>query len=128
MTVDLLGVRRGAPVSALYTYLIGTLPENHMGVKARVPNVEKTQQVGGFTVMHREDMRALAPRWLHWTEEVRNDPDSWANTGDIYNDNGKYGPPWISEDVRIRLRRRRGGHRVSGARRFHVVPGVHATS
>lgn len=97
MTVDLLGVRRGAPVSALYTYLIGTLPENHMGVKARVPNVEKTQQVGGFTVMHREDMRALAPRWLHWTEEVRNDPDSWANTGDIYNDNGKYGPPWISE-------------------------------
>jgi len=97
MTVDLLGVRRGAPVSALYTYLIGTLPENHMGVKARVPNVERTQQVGGFTVMHREDMRTLAPRWLHWTEEVRNDPDSWANTGDIYNDNGKYGPPWISE-------------------------------
>ena len=97
MTVELLGVRRGAPVSARYSYLKGTLPENHMGVKARVKNVEKTQQVGGFTVMHREDMRKLAPRWLYWTEQVRQDPDSWANTGDIYNDNGKHGPPWISE-------------------------------
>jgi hypothetical protein len=97
MTVDLLGVRRGAPVSAKYGYLIGTQPESHMGVKARVRNVEKAQQVGGFTVMHREDMRKLAPRWLYWTEEVRQDPDSWANTGDIYNANGKYGPPWISE-------------------------------
>ena len=60
MTVDLLGVRRGAPVSALYTYLIGTLPENHMGVKARVPNVEKTQQVGGFTDAQGGHARARA--------------------------------------------------------------------
>ena len=97
MTVELLGVKRGSPVSARYSYLKGTLPENHMGVKARVRNVEKTQQVGGFTVMHREDMTKLAPRWLYWTEQVRQDPDSWANTGDIYNDNGKLGPPWISE-------------------------------
>lgn len=97
MTASLLGVKLGSPVSARYSYLKGTLPENHMGVKARVPNVEKAQQVGGFTVMHREDLTRLAPRWLYWTEQVRLDPDSWANTGDIFNDNGKSGPPWISE-------------------------------
>ena len=68
-----------------------------MKVKARVPSVENAQQVGGFTVMHREDLERVAPRWLYWTEEVRQDPDSWANTGDIFNGNGKNGPPWISE-------------------------------
>jgi hypothetical protein len=97
MTAELLGVKLGSPVSARYSYLKGTLPENYMGVKKRVPNVEKTQQVGGFTVMHRSDLTRLAPRWLYWTEQVRSDPDSWANTGDIYNDNGKAGAPWISE-------------------------------
>ena len=48
MTVDLLGVRRGAPVSALYTYLIGTLPENHMGVKAQSAERGKDATGGRF--------------------------------------------------------------------------------
>lgn len=39
----------------------------------------------------------VAPLWLKWTEEVRKDPESWGNTGDIFNGNGKNGPPWISE-------------------------------
>ena len=97
MTAELLGVALGNPVSAHYGYLIGVFPKNHMGVKKRVPNVELAQQVGGFTVMHRKDLEPLAPRWLYWTEQVRNDPDSWANTGDVFNSNGKSGPPWISE-------------------------------
>jgi len=97
MDAELLGVALGNPVSAHYGYLIGIFPKNHMGVKARVPNVEGAQQVGGFTVMHRDDLEPLAPRWLYWTEQVRNDPDSWANTGDVYNQNGRAGPPWISE-------------------------------
>ena len=97
MDADLLGVALGNPVSAHYGYLVGIFPKNHMGVKARVPNVEGAQQVGGFTVMHREDLEPLAPRWLYWTEQVRSDPDSWANTGDVFNQNGKAGPPWISE-------------------------------
>ena len=97
MDAELLGAALGNPVSAHYGYLVGIFPKNHMGVKARVPNVEGAQQVGGFTVMHREDLEPLAPRWLYWTEQVRNDPDSWANTGDVFNQNGKAGPPWISE-------------------------------
>ena len=97
MTAAMLGVERGRPISAHYGYLVGVFRQNHMKVKARVPNVENAQQVGGFTVMHREDLERVAPRWLYWTEEVRQDPDSWANTGDIFNGNGKNGPPWISE-------------------------------
>ena len=55
------------------------------------------QQVGGFMVHYREDIEKAAPLWLHYTERVRQDKDSWGNTGDIFNSNGKSGPPWISE-------------------------------
>ena len=97
MTAELVEAERGRPVSAHYGYLKGVFPENYMKVKERVKNVEKAQQVGGFSVMHLEDLKQVAPLWLKWTEEVRNDPESWGNTGDIFNSNGKAGPPWISE-------------------------------
>ena len=97
ITAAMLGVAKGRPISAHYGYLVGVFKQNYMKVKERVPNVEKAQQVGGFTVMHREDLQKVAPRWLYWTEEVRQDPESWGNTGDIFNSNGKSGPPWISE-------------------------------
>lgn len=137
MTVELLGASRGRPISALYSYLVGIFPDHYMKVKERVPNVQNAQQVGGFSVMHIEDLRRVAPLWLKWTEEVRNDPESWGNTGDIFNQNGKAGPPWISEarapaarrtapqpparlsrgaDVRLRVRRRRGGPKLHGQR------------
>ena len=92
LTAEALGVLKGQPISAHYGYLKGVFKENYMKVKERVPHVEMAQQVGGFTVMHREDLAKVAARWLYWTEEVRGDPDSWANTGDIFNDNGKRGP------------------------------------
>ena len=97
ITAAMLGVEKGRPISAHYGYLVGVFKQNYMKVKERVPNVENAQQVGGFTVMHREDLEKVAPRWLYWTEEVRGDPESWGNTGDIFNANGKAGPPWISE-------------------------------
>ncbi len=97
LSVEAVGAELGRPVSALYGYLKGLDPESYMEVKASVPNVDKADKVGGFMVMHRDDMRRLAPWWLHYTEEVRSNPNNWANTGDVYNDNGKLGPPWISE-------------------------------
>ena len=97
MTVDLVGVAPGRPVSAHYGYLVGIFEDHHMGVKSRVKFASPPQQVGGFSVMHIDDLRRVAPRWLYWTEEVRKDPDSWGNTGDIFNNNGKSGPPWIAE-------------------------------
>jgi len=97
MTAELVEVEVGRPVSAYYGYLKGVFPENYMKVKERVKNVDKAQQVGGFSVMALEDLKKVAPLWLKWTEEVRQDPESWGNTGDIYNSNGKAGPPWIAE-------------------------------
>jgi len=97
ITAEAVGVERGRPISAEYGYLKGVYASSYMKVKERVRNVDKAQQVGGFSVMHLEDLKVVAPLWLKWTEEVRQDPDSWANTGDIYNDNGKKGPPWIAE-------------------------------
>lgn len=43
--------------------------------------------------MHIDDLRLLAPLWLHKTEEVRADKAHWATeiTGDVY------GHGWISE-------------------------------
>lgn len=44
-------------------------------------------------MMHIDDLRALAPFWLHKTEEVRADTEHYATniTGDIYQQG------WISE-------------------------------
>ena len=97
ISVEIVGAQIGRPVSAYYGYLEGVDKDSYMEVKAQVPNVDKAQKVGGFMVMHKEDMKRVAPLWLHYTEEVRNKPGNWANTGDIYNQNGKAGPPWISE-------------------------------
>ncbi|QDZ17981.1 peptidyl serine alpha-galactosyltransferase [Chloropicon primus] len=97
ISVEAIGAELGRPASALYGYLKGVDPDSYMEVKASVPNVEKADKVGGFMVMHKEDMKRLAPWWLHYTEEVRNNPKNWANTGDVFNKNGELGPPWISE-------------------------------
>lgn len=32
-------------------------------------------QVGGFFYMHREDLKRVAPLWLQYTEDVREDPE-----------------------------------------------------
>ena len=91
--VSQTGVAPGRPVSARYGYLKGVYPENYMKVKEEVkcqPHCN-FQQVGGFMVHMREDIERAAPLWLHYTERVRQDKDSWSNTGDIFNGNGKSG-------------------------------------
>jgi hypothetical protein len=49
--------------------------------------------VGGVLIIHIDDLRRLAPFWLHKTEEVRADKAHWATniTGDMYQQG------WISE-------------------------------
>ena len=64
MTAELVEVEVGRPVSAYYGYLKGVFPENYMKVKERVKNVDKAQQVGGFSVMALEDLKKVAPLWL----------------------------------------------------------------
>lgn len=40
--------------------------------------------MGGFILMEREDLRKMAPLWLEYSEKVRQDPDAWNLTGDVY--------------------------------------------
>ena len=111
--LDLIGLAKGSPVSAYYGYLIGVFDQNHMGVKAKMKAEKRInaplQQVGGFFAHHIDDLRRVAPLWFEYTHAVRVDPDSWANTGDVFNCPSKAfegcqgvqckcpGPPWISE-------------------------------
>lgn len=77
-----LGVRRGNVVSAEYTYLTGTTS----GFAKRFIDESlhpRMAQVGGFHIFHREDLRDISPRWLHFTHTVRefanNHPDEFFN-------------------------------------------------
>ncbi|KAG2439207.1 hypothetical protein HXX76_004570 [Chlamydomonas incerta] len=95
---------RGWCVSADYTYMVGV--NNELATR-HIPEVEprhdtlagpygrRGDQVGGFFFMHRDDMKRVAPMWLSYTEDVREDPESWRLTGDQYVEKG--GKPWISE-------------------------------
>lgn len=45
------------------------------------PRGRRGDQVGGYTLMHREDLRRVAPLWLQYTEAVRFDPDVSPDVG-----------------------------------------------
>jgi hypothetical protein len=64
-----LGVRPGVVLSAPYSYLVGTHNglADHLGAK----NKSLMARCGGMHVFHIDDLRRIAPLWLHWTEEVR---------------------------------------------------------
>eukprot|EP00271_Cylindrocystis_brebissonii_P016813 TRINITY_DN4139_c0_g1_i1.p1 TRINITY_DN4139_c0_g1~~TRINITY_DN4139_c0_g1_i1.p1 ORF type:complete len:399 (+),score=34.71 TRINITY_DN4139_c0_g1_i1:281-1477(+) len=85
-----LGAQKGGPVAAYYGYLIGC---DNILAQLHTKNPHLCDKVGGFIVMHIEDLRRFAPVWLSKTEEVRADKAHyWTNiTGDIY------GMGWISE-------------------------------
>ena len=51
--------------------------------------------VGGYTFMHKDDLAKVAPLWLTFSEDVREDPEAWKLSGDQYVEKG--GRPWISE-------------------------------
>ncbi|KAG0581068.1 hypothetical protein KC19_4G222300 [Ceratodon purpureus] len=85
-----LGAEKGKPVAARYGYLIGC--DNELA-KIHTKHPDLCDKVGGFILMHIDDLRKFAPLWLSKTEEVRKDKEHWATniTGDIY------GEGWISE-------------------------------
>ncbi len=71
-------------------YLIGC--DNELA-SLHTKHPEYCDKVGGFIVMHIDDLRVFAPLWLSKTEEVRADREHWSTniTGDVY------GQGWISE-------------------------------
>ncbi|KDD72921.1 hypothetical protein H632_c2730p0, partial [Helicosporidium sp. ATCC 50920] len=104
-TPQTAGVTRGWATAAYFSYMKGT--HNQLSLK-HVPEVlprndtfagkkgRRGDQVGGYTLMHREDLRRLAPMWLRFTEDVRDDGDAWELSGDMYSVH-KGDKPWISE-------------------------------
>ena len=78
-----LGARPGFAVAAFFDYLHGThndLAERHLADVAprqdelAGPAGRRADMVGGAYLAHREDMRRIAPLWLKYTENVRDDP------------------------------------------------------
>ncbi|KAG2499026.1 hypothetical protein HYH03_003211 [Edaphochlamys debaryana] len=96
--------KKGWCISADYTYMIGV--NNELATR-HIPEIgprndtlagpygRRGDQVGGFFYMHREDLQRVAPLWLKFTEDVREDPEAWRLSGDQYVEKG--GKPWISE-------------------------------
>lgn len=80
-----LNCQRGRPISAHYGYLKGTnndLAKRHLpGIEPRnntdggQPVHRRSDQVGGFVVVHKDDMLQYMHDWLTMAEEVRDDPE-----------------------------------------------------
>jgi len=72
------------------SYLIGC---DNILAQIHTRNPQACSKVGGVLIIHIDDLRRLAPLWLHKTEEVRADKAHWATniTGDMYQQG------WISE-------------------------------
>ncbi|KAK9819905.1 hypothetical protein WJX72_003823 [[Myrmecia] bisecta] len=102
---DQLGAGPGWAISAFFSYMKGVnneLAEKHIPWVARRndtiagPYGRKGDMVGGFCLMDKNDLRRVAPLWLKYSMDVRNDPDAWNLTGDHYSIHPG-DKPWISE-------------------------------
>lgn len=81
---EAVGAMPGRAVAAFFGYMKGV--NNRLAMK-HIPDVtprndtlagprgRRSDQVGGFTLMHTEDLKRVAPLWLKYTEDVRFDPD-----------------------------------------------------
>jgi hypothetical protein len=81
---------RGWASGARYDYLIGVdnaLAERHIPeVPKRAdalagPQGRRADRIGGFYLIHRDDLRKVAPLWLKYAEDVRADPEVRRGSG-----------------------------------------------
>ena len=93
-------------------HVLSAVPEGDSPWPARDPRRGKRHAAGGWIhIFHVDDLRKIAPRWLHWCREMRLNPQRyWSlrdpatgtlsiandiDTGDSYANRGE--SPWISE-------------------------------
>jgi len=98
-----MGAKRGTVVSERVSYMIGT--SNKLAAQFLPPEaVPKAKPVGWYHIFHRDDLRQIAPRWLHYCGRVRTEPGRYWRlngtgedipTGDAYVQRGQ--APWIAE-------------------------------
>ncbi|KAI8477379.1 MAG: hypothetical protein J3K34DRAFT_398045 [Monoraphidium minutum] len=60
------------------------------------PVGRRADQVGGFLLLRRDDLKRVAPLWLKYTEDVRQDPQAWKYAGDALAKH-KGDKPWLAE-------------------------------
>jgi hypothetical protein len=81
---------RGWATGARYDYLIGVdndLAERHVPEVAKRtdalagPPGRRADRIGGFYLIHRNDLRRVAPLWLKYAEDVRADPEVGRGAG-----------------------------------------------
>ena len=100
-----MGARRGMVVSEHVGYLEQGIRNKLVRNFVPAEAVPLARAAGWYHIFHVEDLRTIAPRWLHYTEEMRTHPERyWAINGSIPkniptgDDYVKFGePPWISE-------------------------------
>ncbi|KAL4421895.1 hypothetical protein ABPG77_003697 [Micractinium sp. CCAP 211/92] len=99
------GADRGWAVSLYFGYMRGVannlsathIPEVQPCTDSLAgPRGRRSDMASGVVLMHREDLKHVAPLWLHYSEAVRDDPLGYKETGDEYAKHPGQ-KPWISE-------------------------------
>lgn len=97
-------IQEGWVLATQYNYLKGV--KNELATM-HIPEVEKrydtyagpkgrsADEVGCFLFIRQKDLKKLAPLWLQYSEDVRENRRAWNLTGDTGTKEG--GKPWISE-------------------------------
>lgn len=94
--LGMFDVSRGKASSAKHEYLFGLRKSVHMNIKQALRHPNDAEMVGGFYLMHKEDLRKVAPLWYNYSAIIRADPGNWPVEGKsnkIHADD----PPWIAE-------------------------------
>ena len=79
-----MGVRRGMVVSEHVGYLEQGIRHHLVGNFVPPAAVPLARAAGWYHIFHVEDLRTIAPRWLHYTETMRSHPERyWAINGSI---------------------------------------------
>jgi len=71
--LDDLGVQKGIPVGQKYDYLYNDDGLNKVAKKLIPQFANRVQPIGMPMIIHRDDLKQLAPLWLKYTEDIRND-------------------------------------------------------
>jgi hypothetical protein len=84
-------LKRGWATGARYDYLIGV--DNELATR-HIPEVapkkdalagpagRRADRIGGFYLIHRDDLKTVAPLWLKYAEDVRADPEVRGDFGE----------------------------------------------
>ena len=73
--LDDLPVAQGHPVAQRYDYLHNNDAINKLAKRFNM-KAEDLQPIGMPYIIHRDDLKRLAPLWLEYTEKIRNDPEA----------------------------------------------------